>query len=883
MRTHVIWAVFKRNVTSYFSGVLGYLFIVVFVVAGAFAAFNAHFFANNLANLDQLSYWFPFLLLFVVPAITMTTWADEKKTGTDELLFTLPARDVEILLGKYLAVLAVYTVALVFSLTHAMVLAYYGEPDLGVIFTTYLGYWLSGAALSAVGMFASVLTGSVTVAFVLGVALCAVPVFVGIIPGAGSWLREFSIEERLRDFTLGTIPLGSVAFFVSLAAFALYLNAVMIARRHWAGGPEGTRMGWQFVVRAVSLAVALVSVNYVVSQAGWRSDLTAEHLFTLSPTTRDVIQNIDNEKPVTIEVYVSPANEVPQQYVGIRKKLVGLLREIDGRGGSRVQVQYVEVEPFSEEAEIAEKWGIQPRPVTIEDEGGRYVRKDIFLGTVTRSGYDEVVVPFYGVGDSVEFELARSLGTVSNEQRLTVGILATDAKLMGGFNTQSFRSDPQWRIVTELKKQYAVKTVSPDATIEDDMDVLLAVAPSSLTEPQMANFVAYVKSGEPVLIFDDPLPVTWGTGIQGAPLMPKPSPGGGMMGMQQPAEPKASGGRATDLINALDIAWDAGGVVFDAFNPHPKFVDVVRPELVFVSPESGNLNAFNPSSPVTRGLKEMLMFFPGSIRPREQSKLEFTKLLQTGSKNSGTLAWDEITAPGIFGGRTVNPFPVRNVDEFAHVLAARIQSKSGSDAGAGINAIFVADSDVISDESFRLREDVFLELPIDNVTFVMNAVDALAGEERYIELRSRRPQQRSLSVIQQQQERFVNMRIERQKEAKERADDRLKEAKKRLQKKVDEIQADTSMDANTKRQMLRNAQQSLSRQLELEEQEIERQKEAEVRRAKIESERAIKKIEDRVWLWAVLFPPIPAIFVGLIMLSLRITNERQHIDSSRRV
>ncbi|MGE0377428.1 MAG: Gldg family protein [Planctomycetaceae bacterium] len=881
MRCHVIWAVFKRNVTSYFSGVLGYLFIVVFVVAGAFAAFNARFFANNLASLDQLSVWFPYLLLFVVPAITMTTWADEKKTGTDELLFTLPARDFEILLGKYFAVLAVYTVALVFSLTHAMVLAWYGDPDVGVLFSTYLGYWLAGAALSAVGMFASVLTGSVTVAFVLGVALCAVPVFIGKIPGAGSLLRELSIEGRLRDFSLGMIPFSSVLYYVSLAGFALYLNAVMIARRHWAGGPEGTQMGWQFIVRALALGVGLISMNYVVAQAGGRVDLTAEDLFTLSPTTREVIQKIGAEKPVTIEAYLSTADEVPQQYVGIRKKLIGLLREIDSRGGGRVQVQYVDVAPYSEEAEIAEKWGIEARSVTIEDEGGRYVRKDIFLGTVTRSGYDEVVVPFYGVGDSVEFELARSLGTVSQEQRLTVGILSTDAKLMGGFNSHSFSSDPPWRIVSELKKQYIVKTVSPDATIEEEMDVLLAVMPSSLTEPQMANFVEYVKSGKPVLIFDDPMPVTWGMTLQQAPLMPKPSPGGGMMGMQQPSEPKASGGRATDLVNALDIAWDAGQVVFDAFNPHPEFFDVVRPELVFVKPDSGSLNAFNPGNPVTRGLQEMLMFFPGSVRPREESKMEFTKLLLTGSKNSGTIDWDEITAPSMFGGRTVNPFPVRHTDDYAHVLAAHIQSKSGS--GSGINAIFVADSDVISDESFRLREDVFLDLAIDNTTFVMNAVDFLAGEERYIDLRSRRPQQRNLSVIQEQRERYVNQRIERQKDAKEQADKRLDDARQRLQEKVDEIQADTSKDATTKAQMLRNAQQSLSRQLELQESEIEREKEDQVRQAKIESERAIQRIEDRVWLWAVLIPPIPAIFVGLIMLSLRITNERQNIDVARRV
>src|SRR5690606_27535131 len=141
---------------------------------------------------------------------------------------------------------------------------------------------------------------------------------------------------------------------------------------------------------------------------------------------------------------------------------------------------------------------------------------------------------------------------------------------------------------------------SPDEKIEEEMDVLLAVMPSSLTEPQMANFVEYVKSGEPVLIFDDPMPVTWGMALQQAPLMPKPSPGGGMMGMQQPGEPKASGGRATDLVNAFDIAWDAGQVVFDAFNPHPEFVDVVRPELVFINPESGSNNAFNPKSPITR-------------------------------------------------------------------------------------------------------------------------------------------------------------------------------------------------------------------------------------------------------------------------------------------
>ena len=129
IRTQVIRSIFKRNFASYFSGVLGYLFIIAFVVAGGALAFNGRFFTANEPNLDQLSQWFPLLLLFIVPAITMSTWADEKRAGTDELIFTMPATDLEILLGKYLAVLAVYSVALLFSMSHILVLMFLGDPD----------------------------------------------------------------------------------------------------------------------------------------------------------------------------------------------------------------------------------------------------------------------------------------------------------------------------------------------------------------------------------------------------------------------------------------------------------------------------------------------------------------------------------------------------------------------------------------------------------------------------------------------------------------------------------------------------------------------------------------------------------------------------------
>ena len=176
IRPKVIWPIFRRNFASYFSGVLGYLFIVVFVVVFGAMAFDVKFFAANEPSFSQLTQHYPLLLLFFIPAITMGVWAEERKLGTDELLFTMPATDLEVLLGKYLSVLAVYTVALMFSTAHVGVLAYLGNPDWGLICTTYFGYWIAGAALLSAGMVASILTNSLTVAFVIGVLVCGIPV-----------------------------------------------------------------------------------------------------------------------------------------------------------------------------------------------------------------------------------------------------------------------------------------------------------------------------------------------------------------------------------------------------------------------------------------------------------------------------------------------------------------------------------------------------------------------------------------------------------------------------------------------------------------------------------------------------------------------------------
>ncbi|MEZ6126503.1 MAG: Gldg family protein [Planctomycetaceae bacterium] len=912
IRANVILAVTKRNFNSYFSGILGYLFIVVFCVAAAAMAFNTQFFAANQANLDQLSGQFHYLLLFLIPAITMTTWADERKLGTDELLFTLPATEVEILLGKYLAVLAVYSVALLFSLVNVIILAFLGAPDVGLIFSTYVGYWLAGAALLSVGMLASALTGNATVAFVLGVVFCCIPIFVGGLAGlielilepfgyAGQLYtlrtatEELSLREQLRDFSLGVLPLSSIFYFVLLTALMLYLNLVVISKRRWATSNRSS-MSMHYGVRAVCLAVTFVSLMSLANAWPKRADLTAENLFSLSDATYDTISGIPEGHQIVIQSFISP--EVPREYNDTRRQLLGLLREYDLRGGSRIEWRNITVEPFSEEAEQARAFGIEPARIQYEQDG-KVEEAEVFMGVVVQSTTDNVEIPFFDRGLPIEYELTRSLRTASQDSRKTIGILQTDANVMSG----GFGQGGDWEIVTELRKQYKVINVNPSRKIladkksseddkeasddngetedaTEDFDLLLAVMPSSLTQPELDNFMEYVESGKPTLIFDDPFPAF---NPQLCPRQPKPMPGGpmaGMFGGGQRPDPKGDNGALTSLMSLLNLEWDNGEIVFEQINPHSEF-SYLRPEVFFVS-RSANPAAFG-DSPITSGLQDVVCIFSGKVngndKDRDSGRLK--SLLQT-SANSGRLEWEKYTDASMSfmgGGVRLQENPLRLTDKYAHDIAVSVQS---DDKDNPLNVVFCADADLISDQFFSLRRRQVLDVEFDNVTFVLNAVDALVGDEEFINLRSRRSKLRTLEYVESQSRDLRKKLSDEEKDAEAQTDANLKAATEELQKAVTELKQRDDIDLASKQQLLAAKEEQVNKRINAEQRELEREKEKRVREAALNMKRDVRRIENQVQFFAWIIPAILPICFGLLLLGLRNISEQQSIVPERR-
>jgi ABC-2 type transport system permease protein len=232
----------RRELAGYFATPVAYVFIVIFLMmAGALTFTLGGFFARGQADLSPFFTFVPWLFLFLVPALTMRLWAEERRLGTIELLLTLPLPQWQAVVGKFLAAWAFCAIALLLTCPLVLTVNYLGEPDNGVIAAGYLGCLLVAGAFLAVGAAMSAMTKNQVVAFVLAVAVCFLFTVAGSpiindflsqrMPVLAEVARGLSITERFNSLTRGVIALRDVVFFASFMGFFLFANAVVIDHR----------------------------------------------------------------------------------------------------------------------------------------------------------------------------------------------------------------------------------------------------------------------------------------------------------------------------------------------------------------------------------------------------------------------------------------------------------------------------------------------------------------------------------------------------------------------------------------------------------------------------------------------------------------------------
>lgn len=888
IRRPVVAALMRRDLRMYFSNPSGYVFLTLFILLSAAAAFwQDRFFLNNLANLDQLNGLFPYLLVFFIPALTMSVWAEEKKLGTDELLLTLPATDLEIVLGKYAAVVSIYGAALVLSLSHALVLVFLGSPDWGLLFANYLGYALLGAALAAAGMVASLLTSIPTVAFILGALLSAALVLPGVLvgslsPGLARLVEPVAATSHFAEFGRGVLPFTSVLYFLFVAGFFLYLNVLLVGRRHWPQAADGYRMSTHHTVRAVAVALILVSGTVLVSRVGLRLDTTAERLHSLSAETRELLRSLPDDRPVFVQAYLS--DEVPEPLVQTRVNLESMLREMESASGGRVQVRIEDTEPFTEAArEAREKFGILPRQIPSVTSARTGV-SDVFLGVAFTCAAEEQVIPFFDRGLPVEYELARSIRVVANTGKKRIGVISKELEIFGGLDFQTMRSNPEWSVVDELRKQYEVVQIRPDAAIIEDVDGLLVVLPSTLADDEMANVTDFVRTGVPALLLVDPLPVV------NIGLAPSEPPGAAQNPfMRQGQPPPTPKGNVQSFLAGLGVSWDPAGIVWDAYNPHPD-LGHLPPEVVFLGPGNGNPDVFSADSPASRGLQQVVLIYPGHLEPLAGSTAEFEPLLTSGEM-SGVLPYFQMVQRN-FLGTQLNPNLPHRPDPMDYVVAAEARTFRPEDAESGeadpveadsTRVVVIADLDFISEQFFELRRIGPPNLNFDNVSFFLNAMDVLVGDESFVALRNRRVRHRTLEAVEERVRAFTEQRTVEEEEAEASADEALRQAQERLDRRVAGVRERDDLDAQAQEIMARNLEEVENRRFQVLEANINAEKEVQIRASEERMEAQVRRIQTGIRTAAVLLPPVPVFLLGVWTFVRRRRAEREGAAAARRL
>ena len=791
-----MFALYKKELSSFFSSLTGYLTMIVFLVVTGLMlwVFKSGFnlLDYKYAGLDGLFLLGPFLYLFLIPAITMKMFAEEKRNGTLELLLTKPLSEMTIVTAKFLAGLTLVVVSLIPTVVYYWSVYRLGDPvgniDTGSVVGSYIGLVFLGAAFVSIGLFASSVSNNQIVAFITAALLCAF-CYLGfeslyqLMQGRFALLlRELGLEAHYESISRGVVDTRDVVYFVSVTLFFMFLTRMVLRWRM-------TSSRKQNVWGMAAVLLVLLFVNVTSSYLFTRMDLTQEKRYTLSASTKEMLKELDEQ--VLFRVYLE-GDDLPSEYRRFRNEIKDMLDQF--RAYSRY-VEYEFVNPNSMKTdeekrqfnEMLIKKGLTPIPVTSEEDGvqkqqivypsmevsymGRETALQLQSSGVSGRSTDEVVNSSV---ESLEYNFVTAIHRLTRPVRAKVGFLLGHGEL---------EKIDLFDIQMSLVEDYAVENVYLDKNIDALTGRVLDTRDSSVSVRNKFDVVVIPK---PLRTFSD----------QDLYILD---------------QYVMYGGKILWLVDALDADMDSLQNKAQTFatrlptNLDDLFFNYgvrVNPDLIMDYrcrgiPMMGSDNRMqlvpwyyfptlvpNSSHPIVRNLDVLKTDFVSSIDLIDND-IEKTVLLTTSDhvhiKNAPVniqLSDAMIEVNDQLFNRSALPVAVLLEGEFKSLYRGRLAStfverneiayKEKCDKPTQM--IVISDGDMIRNGTamseqgrypFPLGYDRYTNVEFANKTFLLNAINYLAGDEGMINARPRSISIRRLDAAKVKEQRgayqFANM------------------------------------------------------------------------------------------------------------------------------
>ena len=518
-----MYSLFRKEIKTFLGSLIGMLVIIVFLlVAGLFlwvfpGVYNIP--DNGYATLEGLFLLAPWLYLFLVPAITMRLFADEKRTGTIEILLTHPISDFQLVLAKFFAGLMLVVFSLLPTLLYFVSVFLLGNPvgsiDVGATWGSFIGLFFLAAIYVAIGVFASSLTDNQIVSFILALAMSFI-FYLGFDFIASSdlpyifeqILSYFSINNHYLSISRGVVDMLDIIYFVGMALFFLFITGILLRK--------GNLKLRKVQINVAIFIVLLFTVFFISSNFLFRADLTADKRFSLSDISKDIASNKNNI--IEIELYLE--GELEPGLQKLQQEIFEKIAVLNVYSPKPIRLKITDPYKFSSskkaeefQEQLIEKV-IQPISFNRKTDQGISTRY-IFPGAIIRSGQKAIAVNFlknnpdfsYEVNfnhsiESVEFELINAFQILGRDKKSTVAFLEGN----GEFNQYEVLD-----FTNALKGDFNVKRIST-LSLESknpEVDILIVAGPKEpFSEKDKFVIDQFIMQGGKVVWLIDPVQVS---------------------------------------------------------------------------------------------------------------------------------------------------------------------------------------------------------------------------------------------------------------------------------------------------------------------------------------------------------------------------------------